>query len=257
MRCDEIIKILEGQSPREYAMEWDHVGLLVGRKDKEIRKLMLAVDVTNQVIETAVAQQVDMIVSHHPMIFGKIDRVNDDTVLGRKILTLTEAGICCYAMHTNFDTKGGMAKEAAKRLNLKNCQVLEETCNGEGIGQIGLLKSTMTLGELAELVKQKFDLENVIIYGNTSTEVEKIAISPGSGRSMIDISAKKGADCLITGDIGHHEGIDAVELGVPIIDASHYGLEKIFMDYMYNYLKDFCPEVELSIADVGQPFQIV
>lgn len=257
MRCEEIIKILERQSPREYAMDWDHVGLLVGRRDKEVKKMMLVVDVTNEVVDTAVHNQIDMIVSHHPMIFGKIDRINDESVLGKKILALVEHGICCYAMHTNFDTKGGMAKEAARCLGLQNTEVLEETLNGEGIGQIGMLKKTMTLGELALYVKQQFGLSDVMLFGNSQDKIEKVAISPGSGKSMIDIAYMKGAQCLITGDIGHHEGIDAVEMGVSIIDASHYGLEKIFMTYMYNYLKDFCPEVELGVADVGRPYTVV
>ena len=88
MQCDEIIRILEKKAPVEYAMDWDHVGLLVGRRSKEVRRLLLAVDVTNDVINMAIQQHVDMIVSHHPMIFGSVDRVNDDTVLGRKILEL-------------------------------------------------------------------------------------------------------------------------------------------------------------------------
>ena len=137
MRCDEIIRLLEKKAPIEYAMDWDHVGLLVGRRDKEVHNLMLVVDVTEEIVDAAVAQNVDMIVSHHPMIFGKVDRVNDETVLGRKILKLIEHGIACYAMHTNFDTIGGMAKEAAAMLGLQNMEVLEETKDGEGIGGPG------------------------------------------------------------------------------------------------------------------------
>lgn len=257
MRCDEIIRILEKKAPVEYAMDWDHVGLLVGRRNKEVCRLLLAVDVTNDVIRQAIDQKADMIVSHHPMIFGRVDRVNDETVLGRKILDLVEHGICCYAMHTNFDTIGGMAKEAAKLLGIQNLEVLEETKDGEGIGQIGQLQHTQTIGELAAVVKKKFDLKNVIIYGDTDKKVDKVAICPGSGRSVIDIAAQKEADCLITGDIGHHEGLDSCELGVTVIDASHYGLEQIFMYIMRDYIKGYNPDMEIMIADAGVPFTIV
>ena len=106
MQCMDIINLLDKKAPREYALEWDHVGLLVGRRDREVRKLLLVLDVTESVIDEAISKGVDMIVSHHPMIFGKVDRVNDETVLGRKILKLIEHGICCYAMHTNFDILG-------------------------------------------------------------------------------------------------------------------------------------------------------
>ena len=257
MRCEDIIKILERQSPVEFACDWDNVGLLVGRRDKNIRKIMIVVDVTEQICQTAISQGVDMIVSHHPLIFGKIDRINDETVLGRKLLSLIEAGIVLYAMHTNFDIKGGMAKEAARLMSLKNTEVLDEQHYGEGIGQIGIMDKPLTLVALAEKVKEVFSLKNVVVYGNPENMIEKVAISPGSGKSEIICAAGKGAQCLITGDIGHHEGIDAVELGLSVIDASHYGLEKIFMRFMYNYLKDFCTDVEIGIADVGVPFTVV
>lgn len=257
MRCDEIIRILEKKAPVEYAMDWDHVGLLVGRRSKEVRKLLLAVDVTNDVIKMATEHQVDMIVSHHPMIFGRVDRVNDETVLGRKILDLVEHGICCYAMHTNFDTIGGMAKEAAKMIGIQNTEVLEETKDGEGIGEIGQLQHTVTVGKLAASVKGEFGLKNVTIYGDVGKNVDKAAICPGSGRSVINIAAQKGADCLITGDIGHHEGLDACELGMAVIDASHYGLEQIFMYTMRDYIKGYSSDMEIMIADAGVPFTIV
>ena len=257
MRCDEIIQLLEKKAPIEYAMDWDHVGLLVGRRDKEVHKLMLVVDVTEEIVDAAVAQNVDMIVSHHPMIFGKVDRVNDETVLGRKILKLIEHGIACYAMHTNFDTIGGMAKEAAAMLGLQNMEVLEETKDGEGIGEVGYLPAATTVTALVVLIKEKFDLKNVILYGNPNDTVEKIAICPGSGKSVINEAVQKKADCLITGDIGHHEGLDANEMGLTILDASHYGLEHIFMHIMYEYLKGYCMDVESGIADVGVPFSIL
>lgn len=257
MISGDIINILDKQSPAEYAMDWDNVGLLVGRRDKEVKKLLLTLDATVDVCRMAAEQGFDMIVTHHPMIFGKINRVNDSSVLGEKILMLAEAGICCYAMHTNFDTKGGMAKLAASKLGLKNSSVLEETHLGEGIGEIGILDKPVSLKDLCDIVKRTFDLENVLLYGNSDTEVEKIAISPGSGKSIIDVAGEKGAQCLITGDIGHHEGLDALEMGLSIIDASHYGLEKIFMDFMYEYMKDYMPDVEIYVAETGRPYNVM
>jgi len=255
--CDDLIRVLEVQSPPEYALEWDNVGLLVGRRQKEVKKVMLAVDATADVCQMAIDKKVDMLITHHPMIFSKIKKVNDDTILGEKILSLIEAGIVCYAMHTNYDTKGGMAENAANILGLDNLEVLEETLNGEGIGKIGFLNTSVTLKELALLVKDKFGLENVLTYGKLDKKQYKIAICPGSGKSVIDGAIKKDVDCLITGDIGHHEGIDAVDMGLSIIDASHYGIEKIFMQYIYDYLKKCCPEVDIEIADVGVPFKMI
>jgi dinuclear metal center YbgI/SA1388 family protein len=191
------------------------------------------------------------------MIFGKLKRVNDSTVLGQKILALAEAGVSCYAMHTNFDTKGGMARLAAEKLGMKKCSVLEETSMGEGIGQIGILDRTVTLRELCENVKQRFDIPGVLLFGDEERTVDKIAVCPGSGKSVIDNAVEKGAECLITGDIGHHEGLDAIEMGLSVIDASHYGLEKIFMEFMSAYLRDYMPEVEILVAETGIPYKIL
>lgn len=257
MLCGDIIKLLEVLAPPEYALEWDNVGLLVGDRNKEVKKILVAVDATDKVCNYAIHNSVDMIITHHPVIFSKINRINSDTILGKKLLSLIKADISCFAMHTNYDTKGGMAKNAADMLGLKNSTVLEETVNGEGIGRVGLLDKKETVLEVAQSVKKIFDLKNVIIYGDTQQEVDKIAVSPGSGKSVIVTSVKQGAECLITGDIGHHEGIDAVEMGINIIDASHYGIEKIFMNYIYNYLKEYCSEVEIQILDTGVPFEVV
>lgn len=257
MLCQDIINILEKQSPTEYAMSWDNVGLLVGRRDKEIHRIMLAVDATLEVCEKAVSEDVDMIITHHPMIFSGVKRINTDTALGKKIMLLAEKDIVCYAMHTNFDTIGGMAKLAADMLGLKDVEVLEETLEGEGIGQIGKKDRPVSIVELSEIIKDKFGLKNVMVYGDINKNVEQIAICPGSGKSVIDISIKKKAECLITGDIGHHDGIDAVDDGLIIIDASHYGIEKIFMNYMKEYLTKLCAGVDILTADVGVPFTLL
>ena len=257
MVCQDIIKVLEILSPPEYAMEWDNVGLLVGRREKTIHKVLIAVDATMEVVDWAIDNKVDMIITHHPMIFSSLKKVNDDTVLGRKLISLIREDIACYAMHTNYDTKGGMARNAADMLGIKNQEVLEETLNQEGIGQIGLLDKTMTVEELSVFTKEIFDLENVMIYGDKKKKVDKIGVCPGSGKSVISEAVKKNVQCLITGDIGHHEGIDAVELGLAIIDASHYGMEKIFMEHIYNYLKGYLKDVELYTMDTGVPFQVI
>ena len=113
MKCKEIVKILEQLSPGKYACEWDNVGLLVGRKDKEIHRIMIALDASKDVVILAVKENVDMLITHHPMIFSAIKQINEEQFIGEKVLSLAEKGICYYAMHTNFDSVGGMAELAA------------------------------------------------------------------------------------------------------------------------------------------------
>lgn len=256
MRCYEIMEFLETLSPKSYALDWDNVGLLVGRKDKEVKKIMIALDAASHVVDLAVDEGVDMLITHHPMIFSKIKRVTDDDVLGQKILKLSAADISYYAMHTNFDIKGGMSEYASDVLEMMDKCVLEETVEQEGIGRVGTIPAVTDCQGLIRLVKERFELEHVFVYGDSSRKVKKVAISPGSGKSVIPAAVKAGADCLVTGDIGHHEGLDAIEMGLTVIDATHAGIEKIFVEYIYNYLEPLCRDVSLIKVNEGIPMRV-
>ncbi len=260
MRCEEVIRKLEELSPVSFAESWDNPGLLAGRTDKEIQKIYIALDATTEVIEEAVRCGADMLLTHHPLIFKGIKKVNSEDFVGRRILTLLQADMCYYAMHTNFDVKG-MADAAADRVALKDRNVLEVTYEKdgatEGIGRIGKLESTMTLDACAKTVKQAFGIEHVKVFGEPDVQVTNVAISPGSGKSMIDAALAKKVDVLITGDIDHHDGIDALERGMAVIDAGHFGLEKIFIPYMKEYLEEQIKDVLIICDESESPFRIV
>lgn len=244
MRCDELIKKLEQLAPVNCACDWDNVGLLTGRSDKEVKKVYLAVDATDEVVEEAVRWGADMLLTHHPLIFKPLKKINDQDFIGRRILKLIANDISYYAMHTNFDSAPGcMADAAAEKLGLTGVKVLEPSgMIGEvsyGIGKTGYLNKKMTIREVAVLVKERFSLPFLTIYGeNTLLEtVDFVGISPGAGGSMISPALKAGVNVLITGDIGHHSGIDAAANHMAVIDAGHYGLEYLFLDFMEDYLK--------------------
>ena len=132
MKCSELIAKLEELSPPMYALDWDNTGLLVGGKQQEIHKVLLSVDVTDEVIDEAIAQGANMIIAHHPLIFRKLKRVIAEDLTGRKILRMVQHSIACYCMHTNFDIMG-MADEAADILGLNAAEVLEVTYQGEWV----------------------------------------------------------------------------------------------------------------------------
>lgn len=240
MRCLELIRKLEELSPPMYAMEWDNSGLLVGGMEQEIHKVLLSVDVTDEVIDEAIAHGVDMIIAHHPLIFRKIKRVVAEDLTGRRILRMVQHSIACYCMHTNFDIMG-MADEAADMLGLNGAEVLdvtyEDDLSKEGIGRYGYLKNNSTLLELGEHVKRVFKPEHVTLYGDLDAPMVKVAISTGSGSDMVPLAIAAGCDAIITGDIGYHCALDAIAEGLCIIDAGHFGLEKIFIPYMKTYLE--------------------
>lgn len=260
MKCSDIMARLEELSPMHFAQSWDNVGLLAGRSDKEVRTVMLALDATTEVVEQAVSMRADMLLTHHPLIFSGIKSICSDDFVGRRLLRLLQSDISYYAMHTNFDVMG-MADAAADELELKGREVLEVTyedeISKEGIGRIGRLPKPMSLRECAHYVKKVFGLTQVSVYGPMEQVVETMAVLPGSGKSEISDVLRMGAQVYLTGDMSHHEGIDAVEQGMCVIDAGHYGLEQIFMPYMRHFFERELPELEVLIADQKSPFTVV
>ena len=245
MRCEEMIQVLEELAAQSMACSWDNPGLLVGWREKEIKKVYVALDATDQAIEDAVREGADLLLTHHPMIFKPLKKIDDGDFIGRRVIRLIQKGICCYAMHTNFDSAPGcMADLAAGRLGLTHCQILapEGAKDGAayGIGRVGTLPGPLTLRQLAQRVKEVFGLPFVTVYGDLGDDrpLLSCAVSPGSGGSMIQAALGWKADVLVTGDIGHHDGIDSVARQMAVIDAGHYGLEHIFVDYMERYLKE-------------------
>lgn len=288
MLCRDIMNKIEDAYPRQYAMDWDNVGLLAGRDDKEVQRIYIALDATDDVIDAAIEWKADMLVTHHPLIFGGMKKINNQDFIGRRVLRLIRNDISYYAMHTNYDVMG-MAELSVEKMELIGSEVLEVTYaedtkdmedtpkvglkddeknqaegqrtqekrRSEGIGRIAELKTPVTLRECCGNVKNAFRLDSVRLFGDPDSIVKRIAICPGSGKSVIPVSLSKGADVLVTGDIGHHEGIDSVAQGMAIIDAGHYGIEHIFIEDMRHYLKTHTEGIEIIGAPIRHPFMIL
>lgn len=262
MKCSKITEALEELSPKEYALEWDNVGLLVGRKEKEIHKVMIALDATCEVIDYAVKEKADMLITHHPMIFSALKQVNEEQFTTEKVLDLAEHGISYYAMHTNFDSIGGMAELAAgeKYLDLLDVRPMDEVEPGIGLGRYGKLPKPMTADAFCEYVKERFDIPFVMLYQRSADKdkvYDQIAVLPGSGKSEIKAVKENGYSLYLTGDFGHHEGLDAMDMGLCVIDATHYGLEHIFISFIKDYLKEkFGDNIEIVEADFGCPMEV-
>lgn len=258
MKCRDVMEFLESVAPSVYAESWDNPGLLVGDEEKEIHTVFVAVDATDEVIEEAVCAGADMLVTHHPLIFSGLKAVNQDDFIGRRVRKLIKEDICYAAMHTNFDIAGDMAGLVSAKLPFKSTHLLHETADGMGLGRLGELEEPMTAGELAELVKEKLQIKAVLLYGDADRTVRCVTVMPGSGKSEISEAIAQGSDIMITGDIGHHEGIDALARGMMLLDAGHYGLEKIFVEYMQHTLtEEWKGSVRIVAEKVKQTFTVL
>ncbi len=260
MLCREIVQVIEASYPAGAALDFDNVGLLVGRMEKEVRKVYIALDATDRIIEEALREGADMLITHHPLIFSPLKKVTDDDHVGRRVMKLIRGDISCYAMHTNYDVLG-MAALSERVLGITDAEVLDVTMvkdgKEEGIGRVGNLQEPMTLGECCVYVKHRLNLGSIKVFGDMDRKVSRLAVSPGSGKSAVAPAIAGGADVLVTGDIGHHDGLDAVEQGLSVIDAGHYGTEYIFIGDMKRFFEEKMPGIEAVAAPVLHPFQVV
>ena len=136
-------------------------------------------------------------------------------------------------------------------------EVLEETAPGEGIGRVGALEGTMDLKQFAGKVRNDFEIPDVRMYGDPAAIIHRVAVSSGSGKSMIRGAIEKGADVIVTGDVDYHSAIDAVAQGIAVIDAGHYGTEYGFIAYMRQELETMFPELAVGTARVHHPYRVV
>lgn len=246
--------------PFDTAVEWDNPGFLIGDPDREVKKAALALDATGDVIEEAVKEGADMIVTHHPLLFRPSNTIRKDDHLGGRIIKLIENRISLIALHTNFDICV-MAGLAADKLELTDCQVLEvtgmENEKATGFGRFGFLPRKMTLKELAQETKKRLGLDFVTVSGDNEKKVHKVAISTGSGKSGLGACLKNGIQVLITGDVDHHTAVDALEMGIFLIDAGHFGTEKMFVPFMADYFKKEISQIEAYMGHMESPFKVI
>lgn len=223
---NDIVKIMDGIAPPNLAEAWDNVGLLVGRSDNTVKKIMVALDVSPEVAEQALEHKVQMIVTHHPVIFDPVKKMTDRTWQQKLLLDCAENKIAVYSAHTSLDSVlGGVNDVLAAQLGLQHTEVLVPAAGGEaGLGRVGCLLATLTLQEFSEKIKAVLKLDRVVV-GDAGQKVNKVALCGGAGADFISEALAAGADTFVTGDVKYHTAQNAVYSGLNIIDATHQGTE--------------------------------
>ena len=252
MRLYEIAELIEREFPLEDAYEWDNCGLLLGDRNRDIKTVLLSLDVTPSVLEEAKNCGAELILSHHPILFGGAKRITSDTAEGKTVMSLLENKIAVYAAHTNCDVgKNGINARLAELFGLCGAEPLEEN----GLGRIGNLEKPLTLLEFAESTKLILNTPFVRICGDKTATLSRVAVASGACADSIPRAAEKGAEVIVTADMKYHEMLDYSELGIAIIDAGHYPTENIVKDIFYGILKD----TGLTLVKSANPdiFQLV
>ena len=244
----DILKFMEGIAPPYMAEGWDNCGLLCGRKDREVKKILVALDPFDTVIDEAIALKADLIVTHHPLIFrDKLMAVNEDTETGRCVLKLIENGIAAINAHTNLDmAPGGVNEVLAKTLGLMNIEIVDP------VDHYGLLRK----GEVSEqpvenflaVVKEKLNCKG-LRYVTSGKPVRVVAVGGGSCADFMTNALAAGCDTFVTADVKYNQFRTAWELGLNLIDAGHFHTENPVMPVVAEKLRAEFPGVDVIFSE--------
>ena len=237
----KIVDILCGFAPIETAEPWDNVGLLVGRSGAAVARVLVALDVTPEVIREAEEIGAEMIVSHHPLMFHARNRLTDADPEGEMLLTLCEKGIALCSMHTNLDKAAGGVNDALMQaIGMENVQ-------GEGLLRTAQLPQGMTCDALAAQIVSGLSAQ-VKVYGKKSGALKKLACCSGAGGDEVDAAIEAGADVFLTGEIKHHEALYAMQRGICVIEAGHFETERPVTQTLAKALQIACDAVQYNIS---------
>ncbi len=248
----DILRFVETLAPRSMKMDWDNVGLNVGRRDKDVKKILVSLDPFTHVCQEALDIGADLLVTHHVLIF-RPGFVTDSSAQGRNTLFLIENGIAHINAHTNLDlAPGGVNDCLAARLGLENPAVLNPMGVDERGREWGLLRSgyvpEQSLSDFLAHVKDNLGCEG-LRYEDAGKPVRKVAVGGGSCCSEMMEAVEAGCDTLVTADAKYNDFWDARDLGLNLIDAGHFYTENPVVPYLADKIAAAFPEVEVKISE--------
>ena len=251
----DIYDFLNALAPVSLKMDFDNVGLLVGDYDAEAGKCLLALDITDEVIQEAKSIGAELIVSHHPLIFGAIKSVTADDLTGRKIIELIKNDISAICMHTNLDIAQGGVNDALMSALGANVQGFLELSgkdaegNEVGCGRVGELKSEIGFAKFLSICKKALNTGG-LRYHDAGKKVKRLAVMGGAGGSCIALAKSMGCDTYVTSDIKYNGFLDAKELGVNLIDADHFCTENVIIPVLAQKLSEEFIDTKFIVSSV-------
>lgn len=250
----DIFDFLQEKAPFEIQMNFDNAGFLVGRQSAPVSRMLVALDITEPVIEEAKALSCQLIVAHHPVIWGGAKTITDETPTGRKLLALVENGMAAICAHTNLDAiEDGVNDALAHALGLMEVgQLKQDGVDRQGrpygIGRVGTVNE-QPLYDFAMFVKQTLG-SNGIRLVDGGKPVHKVAVGGGSCSDMMGDALALGCDTFVTADVKYDGFMDAKALGLNLIDAGHYPTENVVCPVLRDWLKQAFPALEVSVSEI-------
>jgi len=259
MKINDFIAEVEKIAPLDLQEEWDNSGWQIKLTDGEISKVMVALEVNTQVVADAIMNKADLLLVHHPLIFGKIARVGNNSITGKLIIELIKHGISVYSTHTPFDKcAGGNNDYLGKVLGLENVQLME--ADFTGLCRTGMVSGEgMKASEFIEHAAKALNVDKKFFNyaGSVDDTIKKCGWCTGAGAEFLKAAKATGCDLFITGDLKYHAAQEAREVGINVLDCGHFGTEQIFCENILSLL-DNLPEVDIIQCGVNlNPFTAI
>lgn len=252
LKASKIIELMNKWAPVELIDDWDNTGFQIGNKNKDIKKILIALDLDRNIFNMAIEGGYDMVITHHPLIFKSLNKITADNEDERLILDIIKNDLLVYNAHSNLDLAiDGVNDELAKLLGLKDTKPLSiqsELREDIGYGRVGKIDRILLKDYLPKL-KEVLKVSDIIVYGEVDREIKKIAVCGGSGSGFILDAYRENVDLYITGDIKYHDSQLAHNLGLTIIDGGHFHTEKIILPVIKHYLNSNLEEdIEMKVV---------
>lgn len=248
----DVYDLVQKKAPFELQLGFDNAGFLVGRGDAPVKRILVALDITEPVVEEAVKAGCQLIVAHHPVIWGGAKTVTDGTPTGRKLLAMIEHGIAGICAHTNLDAVADGVNDAlAEKLGLTDIgQLKQDGVDGQGrpygIGRVGTVDERRA-EEFAAFVKEALG-SNGVRYVDGGRPVRTVAVGGGSCSDMMKDALALGCDTFVTADVKYDGFLDARALGLNLIDAGHYPTENVVCPVLKKWLEEGLDGVEVMLS---------
>ncbi len=242
MTVKEIAELIEDKAPLSLAAEYDNSGMVVETHNDEVDKIVVALDMTAEVIEKAVSENANLIVTHHPIIFSPIKKLKLDVGVTSLVMKAVKNNIAVYSAHTNFDNcSGGITDAIMDALGAYEREALEEDGCGR-VGNVGNRKLSDIVRSLAEFTGSS----SLRVSGEKDRRIRRIAVINGAGgrdESIIDVLRKKHVELFVTGETKHSLALELKANGIAFIDVEHYCAERVFVRLMSAVLKKSGAEI--------------
>lgn len=238
----QILALVNEFAPMELAESYDNVGLLLGHPERRVERVLAALDATPGVIEEARALDVQLLITHHPILFHARKNLREDDPEGELLCALVRSGLSLIAAHTNYDNAPvGVNDALARALGLRRVEKLE---NGLRMGE---LEAPVALGEWKVRVDEAL-LTNARLFASENRRIQRVAVCGGAGGEFWPLALAAGAQAYLTGEVKHHDALAAAQSGLALLEAGHMQTERIAMKQLVFGLQNRANELQYNIA---------